>query len=77
LNKKVKCPIVLQALRWPDVIHQAKYLEKQFNDAQSQLRDIVRSSFFQPLALLIVFISSSTTTRSNEPPTTQQLFNTQ
>jgi hypothetical protein len=26
----------------PDTASQVKYLEKQFNDAQSQLRDIVR-----------------------------------
>ena len=55
LNKKVKCPIVPLAPRLSDVICQAKYLEKQFNDAQSQLRDIVRL-FILPIIIIVNYI---------------------
>ena len=39
LNKKVRLSSIAQMLVL--TIHQSKFLEKQFNDAQNQLRDIV------------------------------------
>jgi len=42
LGKKVTSPVLTAELIEPDTRPQVKFLEKQFNDAQSQLRDIVR-----------------------------------
>lgn len=44
LGKKVTSPVTywLRSLLNQTLAPQVKYLEKQFNDAQSQLRDIVR-----------------------------------
>jgi hypothetical protein len=42
LGKKVTCPVLTAEFIEPYACPQIKYLEKQFNDAQSQLRDIVR-----------------------------------
>jgi len=42
LGKKVTFSVLTAESIEPETYSQAKYLEKQFNDAQSQLRDIVR-----------------------------------
>ena len=42
LGKKVTCLLAASEFIESDGAFQVKYLEKQFNDAQSQLRDIVR-----------------------------------
>jgi prefoldin subunit 1 len=44
LGKKVSFPVLTAEFIEPVTALQVKYLEKQFNDAQSQLRDIVRVS---------------------------------
>ncbi len=44
LGKKVGFPVLTAEFIEPVTAPQVKYLEKQFNDAQSQLRDIVRVS---------------------------------
>ncbi len=44
LGKKVGYPVLPAEFIEPVTAPQVKYLEKQFNDAQSQLRDIVRVS---------------------------------
>jgi hypothetical protein len=68
LNKKVKrLVVVIQGWIQP-MMYQAKYLEKQFNDAQSQLRDIVRliMGFTITSGFTYLFVFSSTIARSNE-----------
>lgn len=42
LTKKVRTIFSAEPRIIDACIHQSKYLEKQFNDAQSQMRDIVR-----------------------------------
>ena len=42
LGKKVTFFVLTAGFIEPERAFQVKYLEKQFNDAQSQLRDIVR-----------------------------------
>lgn len=62
LNKKVS-PTPFMILHTSDSFHQSKFLEKQFNDAQNQLRDIVSllcRTYLRPYLLTIVVVPSRT-----------------
>jgi len=74
LNKKVSVrPVSLHTCLTAS--HQSKYLEKQFNDAQSQLRDIVSNqACFQRYLVVLTAIFSSTVHHDNRLHVSHNVF---